>query len=988
MFKIARYFLSVLWLLSYSNDGLSQRLPDFISPASSAWADSVFNTLSYEQKIGQLFMIDVYSNRDSVHVKNIAGLIENYHIGGLIFFQGGPVRQALMTNYFQSLSKVKLLIGIDGEWGLSMRLDSTIRFPRQMTLGATASDTLIQEMAAEIGRQCKRMGIHLNFAPVADINNNPRNPVINSRSFGESREQVANYARLYTRGLQSQHVMACGKHFPGHGNTDTDSHFTLPVIRNTASQLDSVELFPFKQLISDGIASMMVAHLNIPSLDTTPGLASTLSKPIVQNLLKDKLGFKGLVVTDALNMKGVADFNLPGDLELKALLAGNDVLLYSSDIPKAWMRIHYAIQNCEIDQEMIDDKVKQILMSKYWVGLSQYQPVDTTRLIVDLNTAEANYLNQKLYERSFTLLQNKDGYLPVVNRKGSRILSIAVNDTLNNPFQLMLKNFGRVDVLRIARNDTLKSMIDSVSAIAKNYEHVILSIHNTSTKAESGYGISEKINQLIYSISGKTDLTTVIFGNAYCLSRVPDATGGKAVLLAYEDTYLPQYFASQALFGAAQVGGVLPVSPVPGFRSGDGLSLDAGQNRLRFTNPLELGIDPAAFRTIDSLALKAVRDSATPGCQVLVAWKGNIIYRKSFGSYTYENIRETVTDTTRYDIASITKIASTALAVMKLYEDEKIDLDKRASKYFHPLRKTNKRELIVEDILLHQAGLKSWIPFWKSTMDNNRPSFNIYHYEPDVNYSVQVADSLFILNSYADKIWKEIYDSPVEQEGKYVYSDLGMLLMQKVVEEVSEMSLDNYVENKFYAPLGLNRLMYNPSAKIPVHYIAPTEIDIEFRKRKLQGFVHDPAAAMLGGVAGHAGLFSDAFDVAVIMQMLLNKGQYGGIRYLSEETVELFTSRCDTKGDNRRGLIFDKPEVTPGKNGNTPPSASLSTFGHTGFTGTAAWADPEHDLVFVFLSNRVYPNAVTNKLAKGNYRTDIMEAVYKIINQVTVTKTR
>ena len=378
--------------------------------------------------------------------------------------------------------------------------------------------------------------------------------------------------------------------------------------------------------------------------------------------------------------------------------------------------------------------------------------------------------------------------------------------------------------------------------------------------------------------------------------------------------------------------------------------------------------------------MRVVADSAAPGLQVLVAWKGNIIYQKSFGRHTYDSGSPSVSNSDLYDIASVTKTTATALALMKLQEEEEIDIRKKASRYYHALRKTNKKDLLIEDILTHRAGLKPFVPFWKSTLENGKPAFNIYHFEKDVNYSVQVADSMFILKSYIDKVWKEIYDTPLGTFGEYVYSDLGLLLMQRVVENVTKLPLDEYLDTHFYDPLGLTRLTYNPvKRKVPLSKITPTELDTSFRRRLIHGFVHDPTAAMIGGVAGHAGLFSDAYNVAVVMQMLMNGGEYGGFRFLKKESVNLFTERYFKEGANRRGLLFDKPETAAGKSSPTAASASPGTFGHTGFTGTAAWADPEHELVFVFLSNRVHPSASDNKLAKGNYRTDMMEAVYEVL---------
>lgn len=943
------------------------------------WADSVFTTLRYEQKIGQLFMVDAYSDRDSTHQNTIENLIANYHIGGIIFFKGGPVRQAQLTNRYQSLASLPLLIGIDGEWGLSMRLDSTIRFPRQMTLGAGSGAQAIYRMGEEIARQCKRMGIHLNFAPVADINNNPFNPVINSRSFGESREQVAELSSAYMRGMQDQGVLACGKHFPGHGDTDSDSHYTLPLIHRLPGAIDSVELYPFRRLISDGVAGLMVAHLFIPSLDTTFNRPSTLSPVIVDSLLRKKMGFEGLIITDALNMKGVADFYPAGEAELLALNAGNDVLLYSTDVPKAWLRIHLALQNCEIEQAMIDEKVKRILRAKYRAGLNHHTPVSLENLVDDLNTPDAAYLSRQLYENAITVIHNNSGLLPLHDFSGCRMASVVYNDSLSNPFQNRLADFARTDIYSIPR-DAGDPFLDSLLFRLEKYDRVILSIHNTTTRSSAGFGIIDLLSGWAGRLSERVPVTVVVFGNAYTLTRMSSSLNAGALVLAYEDTPVMQQLTAQGLFGGATMNGRIPVTPLPEIKRGTGLSLMRDPSRLRITDPLEMGIQPSQYHKIDSIAARVIADSAAPGLQVLVAWKGNIILQKSYGKHRYDSLASPVINTDLFDIASITKIAGTALAVMKLHELGVLDVEKKASRYFFPLRRTNKRDLVIEDILTHRAGLNAYIPFWKNTLENGKPSFNIYHFEKDVNYSIPVAGNMFILKSYPERIWKEIDESPLQDHGDYVYSDLGMLLMQRIVENLSEQPLDRYLEDHFYRPLGLPRMMYNPlQNKIPLNRIVPTELDRDFRQQLVHGYVHDPTAAMLGGVAGHAGLFSDAYSLAVIMQMMLNEGTYGGIRYLKPETVRLFTRKYDDDSQNRRGLIFDKPDFSDLKNSPAAQSASASTFGHTGFTGTAAWADPEHDLVFIFLSNRVHPDASVNKLAKGNYRTDMMEAVYDII---------
>ncbi len=956
-----------------------KKSPPYISPQSKAWADSTMNTLSRRDKIAQLFMVSAYSGGDSYNKPLIDSLINIYHIGGLIFFQGGPVRQANLTNQYQAASKIPLLIGFDGEWGLSMRLDSVMRFPRQMTLGAMPERKLIYDMGVEIARQCKLLGIHINFAPDVDINNNPENPVINSRSFGENKEEVTERGLLYMNGMQDNKVLACAKHFPGHGNTNVDSHYSLPVISQTAGEIDSVELFPFRKLIDHGVGSVMIAHLNIPALDTTASLPSTLSRPIVTGLLKEKLGYNGIVFTDALNMKGVAATYKPGELEVLTLKAGSDILLCPENVPVAIDSIETALLNGKLDSNEVFNSVSKILMLKYWCGLTTFISLDTTELYNRLNYNEqAQWLNYQLYQHSITLLKNSDHQLPLKSFKEKSIASLVINDSLNNTFQRALSCYAFIDNYSMPK-DIGQPEMDNLVDKLKNYKTIIISIHNTSTKAAANFGITEQMNKITALLSEKAKVVVVVFGNSYTLSRLTEANKGQALVLAYEDTYLPNKITAQVLFGASQPTGLLPVSPAEVYKAGEGLGNIEHSNVLSYTHPLDRKVDYSKLAMLDSIAENAIKNGATPGCQVLVAYKGAVIYEKSFGTFSYMDSTK-VKNSDLYDIASVTKIASTALASMWLYDKGKIDLNKKVSKYLHEFRKSNKRNIVLSDIMTHQAGLVSWIPFYKETLtDSNFCKPQFYSKIMNEEYPYQVADSLFILKRYRDAMWKEILNSPVKDSGKYVYSDLGPIIMQRIVEEETEENIDSVVFKNFFKPLGAQRITFKPLSRFDKGEITPTENDTIFRRQLIQGYVHDPAAAMWGGVCGNSGLFSNAQSLAVIMQMLLQKGNYGDHQYLKKETVELFTRQYYKGTANRRGLLFDKPEPDSTKNGPTAKSASPSTLGHQGFTGTCAWADPDKQLVFIFLSNRVNPVASNNKLAQMNIRTELMEAVYRAL---------
>ncbi len=977
--RIRKYLFSLvpgLFLCLIALPALAQKQSDkapFYSPEAEHWADSVLTSLNPSERIAQLIMVAAWSNKDSTHIKEITKLIQDYGIGGLIFFQGGPIRQAMLTNAYQAMSKVPLMIGIDGEWGLSMRLDSTVRFPRQMTLSANPDDSLIYQMGLEISRECRRIGIHINFAPDADINDNPKNPVIGSRSFGDDRIEVSKRSMLYMNGLQDNHVLANGKHFPGHGNAESDSHLTLPLISQTRSELDSVELYPFRKLIQGGLMSMMVAHLHVPSLDSTPNLPSTLSKPIVTDLLKTQMGFNGLIFTDALNMKGVSSCYQPGILDKKAILAGNDVLLYTEDVRKAIDEILLAVQNGEIKQEEIDARTKKLLMAKFWCGLERKPFIDTANLVRDLNPSSAIYLQRKLYEQSVTVVSNTDSLLPMRNLDSLRIASVVIGDVKDNAFQKQLKMYGRIDCYA-EEKDAPVSIFDALYKFLENYDLIILSLHGTSMKAQSGYGISEAAQQFIDRVITKYKTVFVNFGNAYTFSRFQKLDSAAAVVIAYEDFPLTHELTAQAIMGGYTTKGKFPVNSTPEISRNMGISTGS-PIRLKYSVPEDAGIDSDKLMKIDSIALRAIRAGAMPGCQVLVAREGKVIYNKAFGTKTYSDSSK-VTTSDLYDIASVTKIAATALGAMKLFDDGKINLNQPMSKYLPALKTSNKKSLTIKEVLAHQAGLQSWIPFWKQTVTAGNLNSKVYNRTQSSDYFIRVADSVFMKKSYTDSVLQWIYKSPLGERGKYVYSDLGPILMKTLIEKVTKDSITNYLERNFYKPLQLSNSGYLPRTKFSLDAIVPTENDKEFRHQVIRGDVHDPAAAMLGGISGNAGMFSNANDLAVIMQMLLNKGSYGGERLLKPNTVTLFTRQQFVQNKNRRGLLFDKPETEAGKSSPCCASASPETFGHQGFSGTCVWVDPEYQLIYIFLSNRIHPDAGNDKLVKMNVRTDIQQCIY------------
>jgi beta-N-acetylhexosaminidase len=973
MKRLLVFPLFIMLLAGFSlNKKTLKKDPDFIA-SQTKWVDSVFNSLTIDQRLGQLFMVAAYSNKDLKHVKEIRELVTNYNIGGLIWMQGGPVRQGKLANYYQSLAKTPLLYSIDGEWGLAMRLDSTPKYPKQMTLGAIRNDSLIYYMGKQIAKECKRLGIHVNFAPVADVNNNPSNPVIGMRSFGENKYKVAQKAYMYMAGMQDERVMANGKHFPGHGDTDSDSHKTLPIINHPKQRLDSLELYPFKYLFDRGLGSIMVAHLYIPSLDTTKNLASTLSPLIVNDLLKNKMGYKGLIFTDALNMKGVAKYFEPGNVDVKALIAGNDVLLFSENVPKAIEEIKKAVKEGKINQEEIDLRCKKILQAKYWCGLRGKAEIVTRNLHKELNTNESYQINEKLAAAAITVLRNDNNYLPLSNTDSLKFVEVSFGLEEKNSLFNTLAEYTNVQHVGLKHDAKAKEINEAFEKI-KTADVVVIQINKSTLRAENNYGIGHQTLRIADSIAKMKPTTLVMLANPYIFNKIENLDNYKAVLMAYE--YLPSLLRASAnvILGIHGANGILPVSTKL-FKAESGIVTEpATPSRIKTA---QTSFIKKKFGTVDSIALWGISEKAYPGCQVVAMKDGKLIYQKSFGRYTYEYGAKLVDNGTIYDLASVTKVTASALALMKLSSEGKFDYKKRLGDYLPYLKGSNKDSLIIEDVLTHRAGLQAWIPFYLRTLEKNgsyKPG--IYSDEKTIEYSVQVANNLYIKKSYADSMYKRIVDSKLENPGKYLYSDLGYYFVQQIVESLSGMPLDVYVKD-MYAKLGLG-LTFQPLKYFSEQQIAPTENDTKFRKQLIKGFVHDPGAAMLGGVAGHAGLFGTATDVAKIMHMYLNKGEYNGVRIIDSNVVIDYTS-CHFCPGNRRGLCFEKPEPDEKKDNPVTSECSLYSFGHSGFTGTFVWADPKNNLVVVFLSNRVHPMADPNKLAKLGIRGKIHKAFYEAL---------
>lgn len=934
------------------------------------WVDSTYTALSLKEKIGQLYMIQVFSNQDQATKKSILNQIKTNYIGGVIYSNGGPIRQAQLNNELQAASKIPLLVGMDAEWGLSMRLDSTYAFPWNMTLGAVKDMSLIRQTGIQIGEHCKRIGVHFNFAPVVDINTNPNNPIIGNRSFGEDKNEVSKRAWAFMEGMQSAGVLANAKHFPGHGDTSSDSHKTLPTINFSAKRIDSVELYPYKKLISKNLSSVMVAHLNVPNLDSRSNYPSSLSYPIVTDLLKQKLGFKGLIFTDALSMKGASNFSSPGEIDLQAFLAGNDVMLMSNDVTQGIAALEKAVVSGLISEERLAHSVKKILKAKYKVGLHQFKPIETTNLVADLNRQKDDVLYGKLMENAITLVQNKKNNLPLKNLELHKIAYVKMGDADASPFINSLHKYTKVDVVN-SKN------LDGLIASLKNYNTVIVGFHKSNANPWKSYQFTDKELVWLYEISRTNNVILTLFAKPYALDDFKTFENFESILMAYQNSPIAQQKAAQIIFGGLSAKGVLPVSCGVKFKAGDGLQTTA-LNRLTYGLAESVGMDSSHLQKIDSIANHAISEQMTPGIQLLVARKGTVIYEKSFGYHTYKNASE-VKFNNLYDVASLTKILATLPLLMELIDSGVITLDATLGDLLPSYKNTNKETITIQEMLSHYAQLKPWIPFYVSTLDSitEKPNPKFYKSKPSKKFPIKVNERLYLRTDFKDSIQNQIINSELLEEKEYRYSDLPYYILKLIIEKHYDLPLEALVQQHFYKPLGANYTTYKPLEKFNKFDIIPTEIDDYFRYDTVHGYVHDMGAAMQDGVGGHAGLFSNANDVAKLMQMYLQEGFYGGKRYFSTDTFKAFNTCHYCDEENRRGIGFDKPQLED--EGPTCGCLSMTSFGHSGFTGTYAWADPEEEIVYVFLANRTYPKSEINRLSEENIRTEIQRLIYESI---------
>jgi beta-glucosidase-like glycosyl hydrolase/CubicO group peptidase (beta-lactamase class C family) len=914
--------------------------------ADSVNVDSLLARMTLKEKIGQLFFVRAYGNYksyDSESYQKLLRQIQDYHIGGLLFFNGTVYGQAVLTNKLQRISNIPLWITQDMEYGAAMRVDRTTRFVPAMGVAATQNPEYAYWMGKITAREAKALGVNQIFAPVLDVNNNPQNPVINVRSFSGDPDIVSKFGNKFIEGVQSEGLIPTAKHFPGHGDTDIDSHLSLPVIEYDFARLDSVELVPFRSAINNGLNSVMSAHISFPAISPDSSLPATMDPAVLNGILADSLDFDGLVVSDGLEMQGISSHFSPGQAVIQALKAGVDLMLLSPDELTALHEIEQGIRSGKISEKRIDSSVRKLLKLKKKQGLFDNKQINIESLSADISTRKHALIADEISRKSLTLLKNNNNVLPIRASEYPKVMVVSVSDGKNG-----YTGSSFVSQLRDYHPDVSSHLLDERTSKEDKQEMIEeaqkadLIIIGSFIYVKSGKKVQLDNEQLAFLkklIQNKPSVLTA-FGNPYVVNDLPDTD---AQLLAWSANGGQVNAAVPALFGGSEISGRLPIS-IPGMYSiNHGLYLP--QTAVRYDEPEVSGLSRDSLRNIDHIMNEAIFDSTFPGGVVTVLKDGNIAYQKGFGYETYEKLNPVKEDAV-YDLASLTKVTATTAAVMKLVEEEKISLDDKVGKYISEFSEGKKKNITIENFLLHNSGL---------------PPFRVY------------VDSL----KSEETIIEAIKNEPLTYETgtEYRYSDLGFILLGEIIEQVTGTSLDQYMREKFYYPLGMSSTFFNPQkmGKYFIDRIPPTEIDTVFRDTTIHAEVHDERSYFLNGVAGHAGLFSSGRDLAIFSQMLLNDGWYAGRRYLEPSTIQQFTKR-QGKHSNR-GYGFDRKS---GKNSTAGSLTSKKTFGHLGFTGTSYWIDPERDLAIIILTNRTYPYRSYGKNI-STIRAEVADAVVSSI---------
>lgn len=985
--------------LSAQNSNLPKHLFNYENKDDYAkqetWVKEQFAQLNLEAQIGQLIMPIVYPSSDPKQISATINRMKQGLWGGILYQKGLLYDQAEMNRQLQQASNIPLLIALDGEWGLYMRLKDAPRYPRNMGLGKHSDNQLLYNYGREVARQCRIMGIHINFAPDVDVNINPQNPVIGTRSFGENPKIVAEKSIAYALGLEDGDVLSVAKHFPGHGDTSEDSHKTLPLVSANKSRMKNVELFPFAEYFKAGLGGVMTAHLRVPAYEPD-NLPSSLSYAISTKLLKQDMGFEGLVFTDGLEMKGVFG-GKQINIGVAALKAGNDILLGPSNPEEMLRSITNAVKNGELSPELIREKCIKVLRYKYRLIIHpQSKPASPSAVKRMIWTSEAERTLAETWLASMTVTQkDPKTWKQIENRQVKRIAILEIGKELVG--QTILQSNSQNS--KIDRFSWPQSPAAQQTLLNKLTDYPLVSAHIYTTKGVP----SEQLS----SLATKCPLIVSYFTSPYkAITQSTWHNKTKGVVIAYE----PIQEAAEAMVGLI-TGQIIQTTPSsapikesdtedPTVQMIGAISTTTTTNSNPITTP---SWHLPRLRELDKLALQGIQEGIYPGCQIYVAHKGKIIYNKAFGTLSGGMKSSKVTTNTIYDLASVTKAVATTPAVMHLVGTGKLKLDNKVSDYLQEFTDSEVGNIRVRDLLLHQSGLPAGINFYTDLIIPNSYQGALIRYKPfdegvrlvgnawgnpnfsfdptyistqqDEEHPLPFASGLYLSHKFREKMIQRLANTNVRENKRYKYSDLNFILLQFIVERISKMSLDTFVAQYILNPIGA-KLYYNPIDRgIKAENIAPAQKDLFLRKQIVRGYVDDETAACLGGVSGNAGLFGSAEELGKICQLLIQQGIWEDKQILPKGIVKLFTTQTNAR--HSRFLGFDRQR--PQGNSPTATSASLSTYGHLGFTGTCFWIDPEQELIFIFLSNRTYPNRNNNKLSTRRIRPELHELVYEAI---------
>lgn len=918
----------------------SARLP----ASAERWVRTTLRKMTLEEKVGQVMWDRAdgrFLNEQDPAFLKLKERIRKLHLGGYVIFAGTPHDTAAFANALQRASKLPLLIAADFERGPAMRVALSSAVPDNMAIGATG-DPAYAAFAAELtAREARAMGVQWIYAPVADVNNNPDNPIINTRSYGEDPAQVAKFVAAYVRAAEAGGVLSTAKHFPGHGDTATDSHIALGVVTGDRARLERVELPPFRAAIDAGASSIMTAHLAVPAIEPDTTLQATLSRNVLTGLLREQLGFKGLIATDALEMGGVTRLYWPGEVAVRALEAGADCLLLPPEPELAFRSLRDAVRSGRITEQRLNQSVERILRAKARLGLHRQRLVSLDNVGKVVADPQAQTRIEQIANASITLVRDQVNAIPMSLAGRKKLLAVVMATGPNPADEVFVAELRRraetADIMRLAPDFT-EARAQEVLKRAAGADAVIAALFVRAVSGKGTVGMPANQAALLKQLaaSGKP-VIAISFGNPYLIRAFPEVG---TYLCAYSTADASERAAVRAIFGEVPVSGRLPVT-IPGIAPlGTGPERPAVDTKLRD----ETAGQEARFARVFQAVEKWIGERAFPGAVLAVGQKGSLAALKAFGKFDYSKEAPPVATDTIYDLASVSKVVGTTTAAAILYEKGELLLDLPVVRYIPEFAGApGHEEITVRALLTHSSGLPAY-------------------------------EKLFLEEKDREGILKRIYAMPMAAKPgqKMAYSDFGIILVGEIIQRITGMPLDGFLREQVFDPLGMKNTGYNPAPSLLLR-IPPTEDD-PFRKRVVRGQVHDENCFVMGGVCGHAGLFSAAGDLAVFAQMMLNGGTYGGRRILKRSTVDLFTTRQPGPPNSTRALGWDTP---PAKGTWTGDYMSPRSFIHTGFTGTSVVVDPDKDLFVILLTNRVHPTRENPRIAKA--RADIHNAIVETL---------